>query len=67
MSHCFPLNGNPQNPYVAGVQGVMDAYHHALTQWGLSGPTNFAQIIGAASSMSTRHVQQGKKVGGLVS
>ena len=44
-----------------GVQGVLDAYHTALTQWGLSGPTNFAQIIGAAASMSQRHVQQGKK------
>lgn len=61
VSHCFPLTGNPQNPYVHGVQGVLDAYHTALTQWGLSGPTNFAQIIGAAASMSQRHVQQGKK------
>lgn len=26
VSHCFPLNGNPHNPEVAGVQGILQAY-----------------------------------------
>ncbi len=25
-SHCFPLNGNPNNPEVAGVRGILDTY-----------------------------------------
>ena len=55
MSHCFPLNGDPQNPYVHGVDGVIDAYHGALGQWGLSGPTNFAPSLSAAMNMASRH------------
>ena len=50
VSHCFPLNGKPENPYVHGLSGVLDAYHLALTQWGLSGPTNFSQVTPACSS-----------------
>ena len=26
VSHCFPLNGNPANPALPGVQGIMQAY-----------------------------------------
>lgn len=26
VSHCFPLNGSPHNPEVAGVQGILQAY-----------------------------------------
>jgi len=45
VSHCFALNGNPANPEVPGIQGILDAYHMALDNIGLSGPTNFAEII----------------------
>jgi len=30
VTHEFFLNGNPQNPFCQGVQGILDAYHHAL-------------------------------------
>jgi hypothetical protein len=60
VSHCFPLTGDPSNPYVHGVEGVLQAYRHALTQWALSGPTIFAQVITAAASQCRRHVQMGK-------
>ena len=33
-SHCFPLNGNPHNPEVAGVQGILQAYRWG---WGWRG------------------------------
>ena len=26
----FFLNGNPENPYVQGIQGILDAYHYSL-------------------------------------
>jgi len=45
VSHCFALNGNPSNPEVPGIRGLLDAYHMAISNIGLSGPTYFAQII----------------------
>jgi len=45
VSHCFALNGNPENPEVPGVPGLLDAYHKAITNIELAGPTCFAQVI----------------------
>lgn len=50
VSHCFPLNGNPTNPEVHGVDGIIDAYKNGLKKYGLSGPTIFSQIIGTAAA-----------------
>jgi hypothetical protein len=51
-------NGNYQNPYCAGIDGILEAYSRSLATvelWGLSlfccfspmllGPTNFAPIV----------------------
>ena len=38
-------NGNPQNPYCAGIAGIMDAYHRTLQAVQLYGPTNFSPVI----------------------
>ncbi len=32
VSHCFPLNGDPTNPYVQGMEGLSAAYRKALTE-----------------------------------
>ena len=45
VSHEFALNGHPENPYCAGIQGVVQAYHYALQHVQLYGPTNIAPII----------------------
>ncbi|XP_041833351.1 copine-8 [Melanotaenia boesemani] len=45
VSHEFALNGNPQNPYCAGVEGVMEAYYQSLKSVQLYGPTNFSPVI----------------------
>ncbi|XP_043302481.1 copine-8 [Cervus elaphus] len=45
ISHEFALNGNPQNPYCAGIDGVMEAYYRSLKSVQLYGPTNFAPVI----------------------
>uniref|UniRef100_A0A4W5RJJ0 C2 domain-containing protein n=1 Tax=Hucho hucho TaxID=62062 RepID=A0A4W5RJJ0_9TELE len=45
VSHEFALNGNPQNPYCAGVDGVMEAYYQSLKSVCLYGPTNFSPVI----------------------
>uniref|UniRef100_A0A8C5S108 Copine 8 n=1 Tax=Laticauda laticaudata TaxID=8630 RepID=A0A8C5S108_LATLA len=45
ISHEFALNGNPQNPYCNGIDGVMEAYYMSLKSVQLYGPTNFAPVI----------------------
>ncbi|OMJ84219.1 hypothetical protein SteCoe_14706 [Stentor coeruleus] len=44
-NHCFPLTFDRSNPYVVGVQGLLDAYRKALPLVNLSGPTLFKNII----------------------
>ena len=45
VSHCFAMNGQPQNPKIFGIQGIVDTYRSTLTQIGLSGPTYFAPLL----------------------
>ncbi|XP_064611987.1 copine-4-like isoform X2 [Liolophura sinensis] len=45
VSHEFPINFNPQNPYCQGIQGVLDAYANCIRNVQLYGPTNAAPII----------------------
>ncbi|XP_045927704.1 copine-8 isoform X1 [Micropterus dolomieu] len=45
VSHEFALNGNPQNPYCTGIDGVMEAYYQSLKSVELYGPTNFSPVI----------------------
>ncbi|XP_061815758.1 copine-8 isoform X1 [Nerophis lumbriciformis] len=45
ISHEFALNGNPQNPYCAGIEGVMEAYYQSLKSVQLYGPTNFSPVV----------------------
>jgi copine 1/2/3 len=44
-SHFFPLNGNPANAYLNGMQAVVDTYAALLPTLRFSGPTNFAPTI----------------------
>ncbi|XP_037540821.1 copine-5 isoform X1 [Nematolebias whitei] len=45
VSHEFPLNGNVENPYCNGIDGILEAYHQSLKTVQLYGPTNFAPIV----------------------
>ncbi len=72
VSHEFALNGNPSNPYCAGIPGVVAAYHNAIRSVALYGPTNFAPIINhvatfAAEAKKNVEVQVNKIVGGVLS
>ena len=40
-----PQNGNPQNPYCSGIEGVMESYYQSLKSVQLYGPTNFSPVI----------------------
>eukprot|EP00898_Chlorokybus_atmophyticus_P000712 jgi/Chlat1/1641/Chrsp127S01948 len=61
VSHCFNLNGNPQNPEVAGVQGILDAYMQAIQHVSLSGPTLFTPVINASVSIASEGITQEKQ------
>ncbi|XP_061569265.1 copine-3-like [Cololabis saira] len=45
VSHEFPVNFNPTNPFCPGIEGVVQAYQQCLPKLKLWGPTNFAPII----------------------
>lgn len=45
VSHLFALNGNPSQPHVRGVQGILDAYTAALHNVTLWGPTLFTPTL----------------------
>lgn len=48
-SHCFALNGDIFAPECNGLDGVVEAYQHALRRVNLYGPTHFSKIIAEAN------------------
>ena len=55
----FAINGDDANPSVHGMQGVMEAYTHALTNIELSGPTHFAPIIRKVTRLKREEMARG--------
>lgn len=45
VSHEFPLNGNINNPFCEGVDGILEAYKQKIATVQLYGPTNFSPVI----------------------
>jgi hypothetical protein len=45
VSHCFPLNGNEENPEIVGIDEVISTYKDVAKNIKLLGPTNFAPIL----------------------
>ncbi|XP_036376796.1 copine-3-like isoform X1 [Megalops cyprinoides] len=58
VSHEFPLNFNPANPFCAGIEGVVEAYRMCLPQVKLYGPTNFSPIINHVAHFGAEATQQ---------
>ncbi|XP_068604036.1 copine-3-like [Brachionichthys hirsutus] len=58
VSHEFPINFNPADPFCAGIEGVVLAYQRCLPQLKLWGPTNFAPIINHAACFARQAFQQ---------
>lgn len=52
VSHCFALNGVTNNPQCRGVDGIMAAYHQALRNVQLYGPTYFSEVIRATIGLA---------------
>uniref|UniRef100_A0A4W6G3Z3 Copine III n=1 Tax=Lates calcarifer TaxID=8187 RepID=A0A4W6G3Z3_LATCA len=55
VSHEFPINFNPSNPFCAGV---VAAYQQCLPQVKLYGPTNFSPIINHVARFGRQALQQ---------
>ncbi|XP_029384500.1 copine-3-like isoform X3 [Echeneis naucrates] len=58
VSHEFPINFNPSNPFCAGIEGVVTAYQQCLPQVKLYGPTNFSPIINHVAHFGRQAMQQ---------
>lgn len=58
VSHEFPINFNPSNPYCNGIQGIIEAYRTCLPQIKLYGPTNFSPIINQVARFAASASQQ---------
>lgn len=52
--HCFSLTGNEQNPFCAGIDGILHAYTQTLSRVILHGPTYFGPIIQQATQIASR-------------
>jgi len=61
VSHCFALNGNPQNPEVPGIKGIIDVYEYTLTNVQLYGPTLFSSILQTTSLIANAFTSQQKQ------
>ncbi|KAF3822595.1 hypothetical protein GH733_007969 [Mirounga leonina] len=58
VSHEFPMNFNPSNPFCNGIQGIIEAYRACLPQIKLYGPTNFSPIINHVARFAAAATQQ---------
>ncbi|ESO91350.1 hypothetical protein LOTGIDRAFT_228802 [Lottia gigantea] len=56
ISHEFAVNFNPNNPYCAGVGGILQAYYNCITKVQLYGPTNFAPVINHIARFAAQSV-----------
>eukprot|EP00003_Mantamonas_plastica_P007378 TRINITY_DN1618_c3_g1_i1.p1 TRINITY_DN1618_c3_g1~~TRINITY_DN1618_c3_g1_i1.p1 ORF type:complete len:675 (+),score=235.02 TRINITY_DN1618_c3_g1_i1:227-2026(+) len=50
--HLVPLNGNSEDPYVDGVDGVVDLYRRTLQQFDIGEEAMFAPLIRKAADMA---------------
>ncbi|KAM6900415.1 copine-3-like [Xenentodon cancila] len=60
VSHEFPINFNPTNPFCAGIEGVVEAYQRCLPQLKLWGPTNFSPIINHVACFARQALWQNR-------
>ena len=60
VSHCFPINGNPQDPNINTIDGVIQTYRQVLPILRLHGPTYFAPIINELNRNVKENIAAGK-------
>ena len=55
---CVSQNGNIENPYCNGMEGILEAYHQSLKTVQLYGPTNFAPVVNHVARYKHKHLPQ---------
>ncbi|XP_041453938.1 copine-3-like isoform X2 [Lytechinus variegatus] len=60
VSHEFPINFQPNNPFCAGVSGIVSAYQSCIRQVSLWGPTNVAPIINHVAKFAHAALNENK-------
>nr|XP_046226776.1 copine-3-like [Scatophagus argus]XP_046226777.1 copine-3-like [Scatophagus argus]XP_046226778.1 copine-3-like [Scatophagus argus] len=58
VSHEFPVNFNPANPFCVGIEGVVQAYQQCLPKLKLWGPTNFSPVINHVACFARQALRQ---------
>ncbi|KAM7390762.1 hypothetical protein PAMA_008788 [Pampus argenteus] len=58
VSHEFPINFDPSNPFCEGIEGVVTAYQQCLPKVKLYGPTNFSPVINHVAHFGMQAMQQ---------
>ena len=61
-SHCFPLNGNPSDPEIKGIDGILEAYRDVLNNTELYQPTNFHYIIDKLNETTKKEIEEHKDI-----
>ena len=61
IHHCFPLNGNAEDPNLIQMEGLMEGYRQALPNLTFSGPTYFAPFLREAMNVCLRMKEERKE------
>ncbi len=55
VSHCFPVNGNPECADIQGISGIVAAYKSTIHLIPLSGPTLFCPLLEEFKKLCTQN------------
>ena len=58
VDHCFPLNGNPNDPEIEGIDGILQTYRTVLNNTELWGPTHFHHFIQKMNDTVKQDIQR---------
>ena len=61
VSHCFPANGNPEDPFVVGLDAILKVYESCRSNVIFSGPTLFAPLISEAMKEAYKSKNNGSQ------
>ena len=53
VNHCFPMNGNYDEPEINGIDGILKAYQRNLGKIQMSGPTFFSSVLDVFMDFAT--------------
>lgn len=61
VHHCFPINGNDDNPNLYQLEGIMNGYRECMKYLEFGGPTLFAPLLKEAMKECQQMKQEKKE------